>query len=99
MEIKKMENGTALTLAIEGYLDTRTAKEADVVFQEAAKDYEEIILDLAGTSYISSAGIRILRKLQLAMYKKGGRFSMIHLGEEVTRVLEMTGLLDLLKLS
>ena len=98
MEIKITENGTSVTLAIEGYLDTRTAKDAEEVFAEVGQKYDEILIDLAGTSYISSAGIRVLRKLYANMYKKGGRFSMINPGEEVLRVLEMTGLLDLLHL-
>ena len=98
MEIQVREDTEPVTIEIKGYIDTRTAKEAGRVFDEMSAKYDEVILDMAEVSYISSAGIRVLRNLYVSLYKKGGSLDMKNIGSSMQSVLEMTGLLDLLHL-
>ncbi len=56
---------------LSGRLDTTTAPELDVFFAEKElEDTQELVLDFADLEYISSAGLRVLLKLQKVMNKK-----------------------------
>ena len=92
--ITKKEN-TTLTVALEGRLDTTTAPELDVFAEKELVDTQELVLDFADLEYISSAGLRVLLKLQKVMNKKGS-MKLIHVGEVVKEVFEITGFTDIL---
>ena len=53
------------------------------------------MLDFADLEYISSAGMRVLLKLQKVMNKKGS-MKLIHVGDVVKEVFEITGFTDIL---
>ena len=55
-----------VTLEITGRLDTTTAPNLETVINELSEDTKELVFDMSGTQYISSAGIRVL----LGAYKK-----------------------------
>ena len=84
-------NGTSMTIAIEGRLDTLTAPD----LQEELKKYKlgeltEIVLDLGKTEYISSAGLRVLLQAYRSM-KMGGVMRVINANEITRKVFEVTG--------
>ena len=58
MTITKTEDGKTLELSLEGWLDTMSTPELAAVLDEMDPDTEYLILDMAKTDYISSAGIR-----------------------------------------
>ncbi|MBO6148289.1 MAG: STAS domain-containing protein [Lachnospiraceae bacterium] len=70
MDIKISENGKQAVLFLKGHLDTYTAKEADAVFRKVSESHDEVTLDMSGVNYLSSAGIRVLRNLYMAIYKR-----------------------------
>ena len=95
MTINKEKNNGILTLAIEGRLDTVTAPELEKVVNEETADVRELILDMKGLEYISSAGLRVLLAAQKKMNKQG----VMKLTDEcdaVMEVFEMTGFADIL---
>ena len=55
-----------VTLEITGRLDTTTAPNLEAVVNELSDDTKELIFNMSGVEYISSAGIRVLR----GAYKK-----------------------------
>ena len=55
-----------VTLEITGRLDTTTAPNLESVVNELSEDTKELVFDMSGVEYISSAGIRVL----LGAYKK-----------------------------
>ena len=55
-----------VTLGVTGRLDTTTAPNLEAVINELSQDIKELVFDMSGVEYISSAGIRIL----LGAYKK-----------------------------
>ena len=88
MTISKETNGAALTVSLEGRLDTTTAPQLD-----AELDYsgvEELIFDLEKLEYISSAGLRVLLSAQKAMNKQGS-MKVINVNEAVSEIFEVTG--------
>ena len=98
METKVIENGDKAEIALVGRLDTMTYRDAEALFTEVGNRVNEVTLDMAELTYISSAGIRALRTIYMIMYKKGGKLSMKNVGEYVMEVFEMTGLTGLLNL-
>ena len=95
MTISKTQNASALTLALEGRLDTTTAPELEEALNDSLPDATALILDFAGLEYISSAGLRVLLCAHKAMSSKGG-MKVLHVNEIVNEVFEVTGFADIL---
>ena len=96
MNIKLINRGQEGELVLEGRLDTLTAPEAEEVFNQMAERFEKIVLNMAGMEYVSSAGLRTLKRLHLAMKKKNGSLVLTNVRKMVMEVFEMTGFAGLL---
>lgn len=84
-------NGTSMTIAIEGRLDTITAPDLQAeLAQYKLGELTEIVLDLGKTEYISSAGLRVLLQTYRSM-KMGGVMRIINANEITRKVFEVTG--------
>ena len=90
MRIEKNQEGEKLNLAVIGRLDTTTAPELEQELKESLEGVKELILDLAGLEYISSAGLRVLLAAQRRMNKQGS-MKLINVNELVMEVFEVTG--------
>ena len=77
LKIEKKNEGTKDTVMLSGRLDTTTAPELDVFAEKELANTQELALDFADLEYISSAGLRVLLKLQKVMNKKGS-MKLIH---------------------
>ena len=97
MTIKLVNRGAEGELLLEGRLDSTTAPEVEAIFTQASERFDRVILNFAGLSYISSAGLRLLLKLQQAMRKKSGELILTQVNKMVMEVLEMTGFAGLLR--
>ena len=93
IEIKKTAEATVIEVA--GRLDTITAPALDKTINEDIADTKNLILDLKGLEYISSAGLRVLLGAQKKL-QKSGSMKLIRVCEDVMEVLEMTGFADIL---
>ncbi len=94
MKISKSLNGTALTIALEGRLDTTTAPELEKELN-GLNDVNELTLDFGKLEYISSAGLRVLLAAHKIMSRKGG-MKVTNVNEIVNEVFEVTGFSDIL---
>lgn len=90
MRIEKNQEGKKLNLAVIGRLDTTTAPELEQELKESLEGVKELILDLAGLEYISSAGLRVLLAAQRRMNKQGS-MKLVNVNELVMEVFEVTG--------
>ncbi len=97
MTINKISNGDALTIALEGRLDTTTAPSLDEELKAGLDGIKELTFDLAKLEYISSAGLRVLLSAQKVMNKQG---SMVvkNVSEEINEIFEVTGFVDILNI-
>jgi anti-sigma B factor antagonist len=93
IEIKKTNQET--TIEIVGRLDTITAPALDKTINEDIGDTCNLVLDVKGMEYISSAGLRVLLAAQKKMQKIGS-MKVTGVCEEVMEVFEMTGFADIL---
>lgn len=97
MNIKLANHGTEAELLLEGRLDTNTAPEADEIFLDVAGKFDRVVLNMAKLEYISSAGLRVLKRIHMAMKKKQGELVLKNVNKMVMEVFEMTGFVGLLK--
>ena len=95
MEIKKTKNGTALTLAIVGRIDTTTAPQLEMELKADIDGVTCLQLDFSEVEYISSAGLRVLLSAQKSMSHQG-TMALSHVNEAVMEVFEVTGCVDIL---
>ena len=93
IEIKKSAAETIIEIV--GRLDTTTAPALDKTITEDIGDTKNLVLDVKGMEYISSAGLRVLLSAQKKMQKIGS-MKVINVCEEVMDVFEMTGFADIL---
>ena len=93
IEIKK--NTEATVIEISGRLDTTTAPSLDKTINEDLVDIKNLVLDLKGLEYISSAGLRVLLGAQKRL-QKVGYMKVTNVCEAVMEVFEMTGFADIL---
>ena len=95
MEIIKNVEGSKLTIALEGRLDTSTAPNLEAELKSSMTDITELVLDFTKLEYISSAGLRVVLAAQKAMSKQGS-MKLVGVNDEVMEVFEITGFVDIL---
>ena len=93
IEIKKNQQETIIEIL--GRLDTITAPALDKAISEDIADTKNLVLDVKGLEYISSAGLRVLLSAQKKMQKIGS-MKVTGVCAEVMDVFEMTGFADIL---
>ena len=95
MKIIKTKNENAMTIAVEGRIDTTTAPELEAELKASLDGVSELVLDFEKLDYISSAGLRVLLSAQKVMIKQG-EMKVIHVNETVMEIFEVTGFSDIL---
>ena len=85
-----------VTLEITGRLETTTAPNLESVINELFDYTKEIIFDMSGVEYISSAGIRVLLGAYKKMNLNQGIMRIEKANDMVHEVFDMTGLSELL---
>lgn len=97
MTIEQRRDGNALTIALEGYLDTTTAPELRSVLETSLDGVKELTIDLEKLEYISSSGLRLLLFAQKTMNEQG-TMKVIHANSVVLKIFISTGFADVLTL-
>ena len=95
LQINKTEQNGNVIFELSGRLDTTTSPELENAIQESLDSANEITLDFSQLTYISSAGLRLLLVAQKAMSKRG-TMTLLHVGETVREIFELTGFSDIL---
>lgn len=95
MNIIKTSEGTKLTFAIEGRLDTTTAPQLEEEVKGSLTGVTELVLDFSKLEYLSSAGLRVILSAQKIMNKQG-RMVIRHVNETILEVFEVTGFCEIL---
>ena len=95
MTIEKVLNGENAKIIIAGRLDTQTAPDLEKEIDGAISDLKELVLDMAGLEYVSSAGLRVILKAQKIMNTKGS-MKLTNVNDNIMEVFDITGFLDIL---
>ena len=94
MIIDCKQNGTELTLSLDGRLDSTTSYELDDVVKKHIDGVTKLTFDFASMDYLSSAGLRVLLAAQKVMNEQGS-MEIINVNEAVRDVFALTGMLDI----
>ena len=95
LNIEKTTNASELTVAVAGRLDTTTAPELEKELKASLDGVSALTIDMAALEYISSAGLRVLLSAQKTMNKQG-KMKVVHVGDTIMEILEVTGFSDIL---
>ncbi len=95
LNITKNTDNNALTVALEGRLDTTTAPQLEAELKDSLDGVETLTLDLGKLEYISSAGLRVLLSTQKKMNTQGD-MKITNVGETIMEIFEVTGFSDIL---
>ena len=97
LSMKLVNRDTEGELKLIGRLDTNTAADAEAHMTEVANRFDTLILNLAELEYVSSAGLRALKRAHLAMRRKGGTLLVKNVTKPVMEVFEITGFAGMLR--
>ncbi len=95
MNIERVVNGTALTVAVSGRLDTVTAPELETSLRDSLNGITDLTFDFADLEYISSAGLRVLLSAQKIMNNQGN-MKITHANDAIKDIFEVTGFVDIM---
>lgn len=97
LNMELINRGTEGELVLSGRLDNTTANEAEKIFDQLTDRFDTLILDMKDLEYISSAGLRILKRCYMSMRRKDGRLLLKNVNKMVMEVFEVTGFAGLLQ--
>lgn len=95
MTITPLRQDGALTITLEGRLDTTTAPQLEAGLKGQLDGVSELTLDLKKLDYLSSAGLRVILAAQKQMNKQG-RMVIRNVNETIMEIFEVTGFVDIL---
>jgi len=99
MEARSERKEGVLVFFINGRLDAFGAQQLDEWIKGALHDDDkELVLDLSGTTYLSSGGLRTFNMLKKEMKRRNGRFALAAVGEYPKKVLDMAGFSTILEI-
>lgn len=92
IQITQELHGTTRIMALSGRLDTETAADVELALQDLlAAGERNILVDLSGIGYVSSAGLRVLLALAKKLDGGKGELKLCGLNASVRQVFDMTG--------
>ena len=92
MEITQRVEGDITVFLPHGRIDTLAAAELDQALQSAlSAGKHNMVVDMSGVEYISSAGLRTLAAVQVRSRAEGGDMKLAGLNERVNRVFRIIG--------
>ncbi|MCU0474823.1 MAG: STAS domain-containing protein [Anaerolineae bacterium] len=94
LNIEQLSSCTIVSLG--GQLNGRvTSTIYDQVLMQVQAHAPQVVLDLSGVTYLSSAALRLLLSLYRAIDQRRGRMMLAGMSEEVWDILSITGFADL----
>lgn len=90
MNTEMNRNGDQLAMSVSGRLDTTTAPQLEKIVEAELEGVKDLVIDCEKLDYISSAGLRLLLKLQKKLNAVGS-MKLIHVNEANMEVFNITG--------
>jgi anti-anti-sigma factor len=98
MEVKHEERGAVTVASITGSLDATTAPQLTEFFTRQLADGRfNLVADLTGLDYTSSAGLRVLLNTTKQARQRGGDVRLAAAQANVKKVFELSGFTSIMK--
>ncbi|MBF0607133.1 MAG: STAS domain-containing protein [Candidatus Magnetobacterium sp. LHC-1] len=92
MEILTRKNGNITIIAINGRLDSSTAREFTGIIETCIANGElHFIINVSGLVFISSAGLNSFVTLAKKLQEQGGKIIFVAMNERIERIFKLTG--------
>ena len=91
MTINDQREDTALTMEIEGRIDTQTAPQLQKTIEDSLDGVTTLVLDFTKVGYISSSGLRTLLTAQNWMEGRQGEMIIRGAGKSIVDIIKVTG--------
>lgn len=93
MQIATQEQGAVSVVAVAGRVDSATAPELEIALKHLVESEKtQIVLDLLGVEYMSSAGLRAMVSTLKAVKRVNGDLRIANPSSRVDEVLRLAGL-------
>jgi len=84
------QDAGAVTVKLSGSLDTATAPELEKQLAPVlGGGVKDLVFDLAGLKFISSAGLRVFSSVRKTLKERGGQVSFVHMQPQIQEVFEI----------
>ena len=97
LNINKDADGSKLTIALQGRLDTTTAPQLDEEVKQLQDKVTDLNFDMSDLQYISSAGLRVMLTTMQTMEEQG-EMIVRNVGPDVMEVFKLTGFAGILNI-
>lgn len=95
--IEAADGADAISVRVSGELDAASAPGLGDRLEELSSTGRDVHLDLGQTSFIDSAGIRVLVRSVWAAQQAGSTMTLVATSPAAENILRITGILDILK--
>ena len=97
--VQTQTTGRLTTLTVTGELDLASSPALERELEKAySSDADVVLLDLRGLAFMDSTGLHLLVKAQQRAEETGRRLAVTRGGEQVQRLLDLTGVSDLVRI-
>jgi len=97
MNISFAKKESGILLAPEGKIDTITSPDFKDALLEALQEGDTVV-DMAGITFISSVGLRVVLVAQKQANKDKRKLTFININDGVMDVFKMTGFINMVKI-
>lgn len=99
MEVKTEQHDRVAVVSVVGSVDALTAPSlGEALSERIGEGYANLVVDLAGVDYTSSAGLRVLIGAVKESRQEGGDLRLAAAQGHVNRVLEISGFTSIIKI-
>ncbi|WP_438292945.1 STAS domain-containing protein [Streptomyces sp. HUAS TT7] len=91
--------GRATVISLDGEINSTTSGGLQAQLLPFIDEFAEVLVDLTGVTYISSAGLRTLLIVHRRAQQVAAEIVLIGLSDEVRFVMNATGFLDFFKIA
>ena len=96
MEARSERIDGILIVTVSGRLDAFGARQLeDEVRKSLHDDDRDLVIDLTGSAYLSSGGIRVFNTLNREMKRRNGRFALAAVGDYPKKVMAIAGFMTI----
>lgn len=92
LSIQIETKGSVAVVTVSGRIDSDTAPAFDAELSKVVSGNSQLVIDLKGVDYMSSAGLRAVIKASQAAAKGGGAIKLASVPEEISSVMYTVGL-------
>ena len=98
MTVTAEKDNISLKLIVEGDLNTLSSTNLEKAYVANKDGVNDVVIDMAGVTYISSAGMRVMLYIDQEMLDIGGSFTVCNVNSDVMEVFRLSGFVQFLKI-